>query len=142
MTIALAQPGPHGPRPPFDPQKFEKELEQFIVAEAGLTPAESARFFPVYEEMRRKQMAFFSDMQKDRFADTSNDKECKRIIREADKRDLDLKMLQSEYHERFMQVLSPSKALKVIRAEEKFHRKIFKNAARRDERRGMHKGRK
>ena len=29
-------------RPPFDPAKFEKELEQFIVTEAALTPSASA----------------------------------------------------------------------------------------------------
>lgn len=126
------RPGMRPPRPPFDPAKFEKELEQFIATEACLTPAESAKFFPVYREMRRKQLVFFSEMQRDRFVNTSDSKECERVIREADKRDLDMKRLQRDYHEKFMKILSPAKALKVIRAEEKFHRQIFKKAAKRD----------
>ena len=150
MAAAQAQPPmPEGPdmpnrqmrhgqrhhRPPFDPSKFEKELEQFIVTEAALTPSESAKFFPVFREMRKKQMSYFSEMQRNRFVDTSDNKACERAIREADQRDLDLKLLQREYHEKFMVILSPAKAMKVIRAEEKFHRQIFKKAARRDARR-------
>ena len=76
MAAAQAQPPmPEGPdmpnrhmrhgqrhhRPPFDPAKFEKELEQFIVTEAALTPSESAKFFPVFREMRKKLMSYFSD---------------------------------------------------------------------------------
>ena len=138
MAAAQAQPPmPEGPdmpdrhmrhgqrhhRPPFDPAKFEKELEQ------------SAKFFPVFREMRKKLMSYFSDMQRNRFVDTSDNKACERAIREADQRDLDLKLLQREYHEKFMVILSPAKAMKVIRAEEKFHRQIFKKAARRDAKR-------
>lgn len=127
--------GARPPHPPFDPVKFEKELEQFIVTEAALTPSESAKFFPVYREMRKKQIAYFGNMQRNRFVDTSDNKACERAIREADQRDLDLKLLQREYHEKFMVILSPAKAMKVIRAEEKFHRQIFRKAARRDAKR-------
>ena len=31
----------------FDPQRFQIALEQFIVKEAGLSPQESAHFFPL-----------------------------------------------------------------------------------------------
>ena len=115
-----AQQHQRGPRghmpPPFDPARFEAELEQF----------------PLYREMRKKQMVYFNKMRRDRFADYADDKACERIIREADQRDLDLKKLQQQYHNKFMKVLSPSKTFRVIRAEEKFHRKIFKRAAKRD----------
>ena len=127
------QRGPRGHMPPsFDPARFEAELEQFIVEEACLTPKEASVFFPLYREMRKKQMVYFNKMRRDRFADYADDKACERIIREADQRDLDLKKLQQQYHNKFMKVLSPSKTCRVIRAEEKFHRKIFKRAAKRD----------
>ena len=74
-------------------------------------------------------------MQRNRFVDTSDNKACERAIREADQRDLDLKLLQREYHEKFMVILSPAKAMKVIRAEEKFHRQIFRKVAGRDAKR-------
>ena len=58
-----AQQHQRGPRghmpPPFDPARFEAELEQFIVEEACLTPKEASVFFPLYREMRKKQMAYF-----------------------------------------------------------------------------------
>ena len=41
-------------RPKFSPEKFKADMEQFIVKEACLTPEESAKFFPVYDEMQKK----------------------------------------------------------------------------------------
>ena len=135
LGMSEAQHRPHPPRgpmpPPFNPERFEAELEQYIVKEAGLSPKEASEFFPVYREMRKKQMVFFSEMKRDRFVDLSNDKACERVIREADQRDLDMKKLQQAYHVKFMKVLSPSKTMLVIRAEDRFHRQIFKRAAKR-----------
>ena len=42
-------------RPAFDPKKFQAELEQYITTQACLTPEESAKFFPVYRQMMKKQ---------------------------------------------------------------------------------------
>ena len=52
VSSATAQPQ-RGQRR-FNPQKFQAELEQFISTEAGLTPQESAAFFPVYRDMRNR----------------------------------------------------------------------------------------
>ena len=49
---------------PFNPEKFEAELEQYIVTEVCLSPRESAQFFPLYREMRRKQRALFGAMRR------------------------------------------------------------------------------
>ena len=49
MTVVLAG---HAQQRPFNPAKFEAELEQFVATEAALTPQESSRFFPIYREMR------------------------------------------------------------------------------------------
>ena len=59
VSSATAQPQ-RGQRR-FNPQKFQAELEQFITTEAGLTPQESAAFFPVYRDMRKKQMTYFAE---------------------------------------------------------------------------------
>ena len=91
--------------PSFDPARFEAELEQFIVEEACLTPKEASVFFPLYREMRKKQMVYFNKMRRDRFADYADDKACERIIREADHRDLDLEKLQQQYHNKLMEVV-------------------------------------
>ena len=43
VSLAQAQKPKH-----FDPERFQRELEQFIATQAWLSPAESAEFFPVY----------------------------------------------------------------------------------------------
>ena len=123
------------PRPPFDPARFEVELEQFIVTEACLTPHESSLFFPLYREMRRHQLGFLGEMRRDRYFDFSDDKACSEVINESDNRDVEMKRLQQEYHKKFMKVLPASKVFRIIRAEDKFHRKVFKRAAIHDEHR-------
>lgn len=113
----------------FDLARFEAELEQFIVTDACLTPDESSRFFPLYREMRKKQRAFFGGDRRYRHIDVSDDRLCAEAIRSQDSKDIDMKVLQQEYHEKFMRILSPSKVFRIIKAEEHFHRRAFENVA-------------
>lgn len=59
MAVAAAQY--NGNRPKFSPEKFQAELERFIAKEACLSPKESARFFPVYSEMKKKKGRFMAE---------------------------------------------------------------------------------
>jgi hypothetical protein len=110
----------------FSQEQFEADLERFIVVEAGLSPVESARFFPVYREMRKKQMALFYGDRELRHVDTSNEKACAAAIRKHDDNDLQVKKLQKEYHNRFLKILPAAKVYRVLRAEDNFHRRLFK----------------
>lgn len=123
-TLACAQK-----RPKFDPLRFEADLEQFIATEAGLTAQQAAAFFPVYKEMRDKQRVLFGRMGQYRHVDTSDDDACAKAIRELDDCEMQIKQLQHQYHLKFMEILPAAKVLKAIRAEERFHRQAFKNAA-------------
>ena len=111
----------------FDPARFEAELEQFVATEATLTPQESAVFFPLYREMRKKQFAYFGEDRRLCNVDTNDDKACAEVIRRRDENDLEIKRLQQIYHEKFMRVLSPGKVFRILRAEDKFHRQLFKH---------------
>ena len=82
-TFGVAN-GQHRKHPPFNPAKFEADLEQFITVNACLSPSQAASFFPVYRQMMKKQRALY-----------------------------------------FM-MLPANKVLSIIKAEEKFHRQIFK----------------
>lgn len=75
---AMAQ---HGKRSAFDPKRFEADLEQYITINAGLTPSEAARFFPVYREMMKRQRMLFDEMRRFHFVDTRDDKACANAIR-------------------------------------------------------------
>ena len=120
----------------FDPVRFEAELEQFIAVEARLTPKEAACFFPVYHEMRKKQLAYFCQDRYFRHIDTADDKACAEAIAKHDENDIAMKELQQKYHRKFMKILSPSKVYMVIRAEEKFHRQLFHRGKRMKEKSG------
>ena len=125
--LVQAQP-PQGRR--FDPARFQAEMEQFITTEAGLTPYEAEKFFPVYGELQRKQRALFDQMRRYHHVDPNDERACGEAIRMMDSCDLQRKKLQQSYHAKFLKILPASKVFKVIRAEEKFHRKIFKRIAR------------
>lgn len=119
----------------FDPAKFEADLEQFVTTEACLSPSESATFFPLYREMRKKQMAYFGEDRRCRRVDTNDDKACAEAINRHDENDIEIKKLQQAYHKKFMKILPASKVYLIIRAEEKFHRQLFKRSEHRNKKR-------
>ncbi len=115
---------PKGGRP-FDPKKFQADLEQFITVHAGLNPEEAAKFFPVYEQMMKKMRMLFDEMRRYHHVNPCDEEACADAVRKQDEIDLELKRLQQEYHQRFMLMLPASKVLSIIKAEEKFHRQAF-----------------
>lgn len=115
-------------RPPFDPKRFEADLEQYITVNAKLTPQEASKFFPVYRQMMRKMRAHFDEMRRYRFVNPADERACAEAIRRQDELDIDMKQLQQEYHTKFMYILPASKVLGIIKAEEQFHRQAFRRA--------------
>ena len=113
-------------RPPFDPKRFEADLEQYITTHASLTPQEASKFFPVYRQMMKKQRALFDEMRRLRMINPKDNEACEEAIRKQDELDIQIKQLQQEYHGRFLMMLPANKVLSIIKAEEKFHRQIFK----------------
>ena len=110
----------------FSPEKFQADLEQHITKEAGLTQEEAAKFFPLYREMQQKQRAVYHEM-RELFKATTDDASCKRAIQRRDQLEVELKRIQQTYHNKFMKVIPASKVYKSIIAEDKFHRKAFRN---------------
>lgn len=115
-------------RPPFDPKRFEADLEQYITTHAALTPREAARFFPVYRQMMKKMRSHFDAMRRFHFVNPKDERACEEAIRCQDELDIEMKQLQQEYHSRFLYILPASKVLRIIKAEEQFHRQAFRNA--------------
>ena len=124
-TFGVAN-GQHRKRPPFNPAKFEADLEQFITVNACLSPSQAASFFPVYRQMMKKQRALFDEMRRLRMINPKDNEACEEAIRKLDELDIQIKQLQQEYHGRFLMMLPANKVLSIIKAEEKFHRQIFK----------------
>ena len=124
-TFGVAN-GQHRKRPPFNPAKFEADLEQFITVNACLSTSQAASFFPVYRQMMKKQRALFDEMRRLRMINPKDNEACEEAIRKQDELDIQIKQLQQEYHGRFLMMLPANKVLSIIKAEEKFHRQIFR----------------
>ena len=124
-TFGVAN-GQHRKHPPFNPAKFEADLEQFITVNACLSPSQAASFFPVYRQMMKKQRALFDEMRRLRMINPKDNEACEEAIRKQDELDIQIKQLQQEYHGRFLMMLPANKVLAIIKAEEKFHRQIFR----------------
>jgi len=110
----------------FSPEKFDTELQQFIVKEANLTPQESAKFFPVYKEMQRKQRALFERQRQLGNIKPQDEKGCQKAIRDRDDIDVELRRTQQTYHNKFLDMLPASKVYDIIKAEERFHRRMLR----------------
>lgn len=112
----------------FDPQQFESSLEQFVISEACLSPAEAEAFFPLYREYMEKQRALRADARMHCSYKPATEKECREAIEYSDNIDIEIKELQKDYHRKFMRVLPAAKVYDIIKAIDKFHRDSFKGA--------------
>lgn len=111
----------------FDPEKFDTEQQQFIIREAGLSEQESAKFFPLFREMKHKQRALYDSQRRLGFKKPADDKACEQAIRQHDKIDVELKQIQQTYHAKFLTVMPASKLYDVLRAEERFYRQQLRS---------------
>ena len=68
----------------------------------------------------------FDEMRRFHHVNPNDNEACAEAVRRQDELDIEMKQLQQQYHGRFMLILSPSKVFSVIKAEEKFHRQMFK----------------
>lgn len=125
LTMLLTASAQQGPRK-FSPEKFQAELEQYIVQEAKLTQQEAARFLPIFGEMHQKQRAIYERQRQLKHTALTDEAAYRDAIKKNDQMDLELKKLQQTYHEKFMTVLPASKVFAVIKAEDRFHRDMWK----------------
>lgn len=112
----------------FSPEKFREDMERFIVKDACLTPTEASKFFPLYNEMNKKQRVIFDRIRQMGRTKPTDEDGCKQAIKQRDKLELELKKVQQTYHEKFLNVIPASKLFDVIKAEEKFHRRMLKKS--------------
>lgn len=111
----------------FSPEKYQADMEHYITQEAALTPQEAAAFFPLFREMQEKQRSLYRQMKAEAKIKPASEADCRKMIQKRDQVELDLKRIQQSYHNKFLGVLSASKVFDVIKAEDRFHRKMFKN---------------
>ena len=106
----------------FSPEKFDADMEEYIIRKANLDQQEVAKLFPIFKEMHTKH----SRMRAIGNQKPADEAGCANAIKERDKCNLELKQLEQTYHQKMLQVISASKLYDVIKAETRFYRKMMK----------------
>jgi len=76
-------------------------------------------------------MSYTPKMRTYHHVDPKDDRASLQAIRAKDELDVQIKKLQQQYHLKFCKVLPAGTVLRIIKAEEKFHRQAFKRVAKR-----------
>lgn len=105
-------------------QAFEKSKQEFIIKEAGLTPEEAEKFFPLNTELQKKKLELHrkhkEGVRHTQEAENISDEEYEKLIEE----NINVKMkeaeLDKEYSEKFNKLMSPQKLFKAQQAERTF----------------------
>lgn len=105
-------------------QEFEKNKQEFITKEAGLTEDEAVKFFPINNELQKKKLELHRKYQEDmkhiKESKNISDAEYEQLIKE----NIDLKMKEAEldkkYADKFNKLISPQKLFKAQQAERTF----------------------
>lgn len=127
---AMAQQSREGDRPRFDPDKFKARMESYIREKANLSQEESTKLFPVYFEMKSAQMNLYNQMhnlKKEQSAHPEKNNACKTV---AQITELKVKLAEVEqtYYARMCKIVGGEKVLRVMNAEDTFHRDMLKMA--------------
>lgn len=118
-----------GERPPFDKEKFNREIQDYIISKAGLLPREAEAFFPIYFEMKEKTRNQQRKIENAyRRADRQNmgNTDCERVLNEAEKMEQKLNRIRSQYMKRLRKALSAQKLVKALNADQNFGRDQFR----------------
>lgn len=113
----------------LDFNRIKAESHSFITKEAGLSAQEAARFFPVFDEMKGKQRGYFDKLRAVYNASPSSEREAREAIEKADAYEIQLKQIEQRYHKEMLKVLPATKLLRVLEAERRFHRQMFRKMA-------------
>ena len=110
-------------------EKIKASKIAFITEQVELTPDEAEKFWPVYNEMEAKKEDITHNLM-DRFRGKEErpeptDDEALKIMKQRLTLEENLFDLKAEYQEKFLDILSPVKVLKLYEAEDKFRRQLM-----------------
>ena len=127
----------------FNHDEFRKKMELFITEEAGLSPEDAQKFFPIFREMKEKQMKLghkIKKLKKDPLDDDDDDDddddkdedEWAEAVIEIEELKVKQAQLGETYIKRLCKIISGEKVFKALKAEDTFHRQILKNFRKED----------
>lgn len=110
-------------------KEFDAQKVAFFTQELDLSPAEAAVFWPLYNEMQKKNREIESKMRQDYRAireakglkEVNYAENINKMLTDEQK----MQNIKKEYYDKMVKVISPSKIWKLGEAERKFHRQLF-----------------
>ena len=133
ISLATWAQGPqqHNGQPPFDPQKFQQMVENELSKAAGFTPDEAKAFFPLYNEMRNKQREMGRQIFQLKAQANTDTKKSAEVVNKIYSLKVEMAQQEQSYYKRILKAVPAEKVLKVMRAEDDFHRRMVQNQRRR-----------
>ena len=129
LSVATwAQPAQQQNRQPrFDPQKFQQMMEFELAKAAELTADEAKAFFPLYNELRKKQRDMGMQIYQLKANAPTDSKGAATAVNKINTLKVEMAELEQEYYKRIMKVVPANKIIKVMRAEDNFHKRMVQN---------------
>lgn len=119
----------HKRRGKFNPKEYFRKMEIFITQEAGLTQDEAKAFFPVFRDTKKKQRQMsrrIHEKMRSINKQPLSERQYDRLLGEIQELHLQEAKLQNESLKKWRKILPASKVLKVLKAENEFCRKTFR----------------
>ncbi len=145
---AFSQQPPAPPTPPSPPNPPKKERMEsmrvgFLTQKLDLTPDEAQKFWPVYNEFKKKREELHkkNKEEKKKMKEDNDELSDKQIETMVDgemvfrQKNLDL---EKEYHSKFKSVLPIKKVAKLYRAEEQFSHHLLEQISGKKGKEGSH----
>lgn len=125
---------PNGRR--FNMEEFKARAIKYLTQKACLTQDEANAFFPIYEEFKTKQRDIQKQIQQlKKDSPNNNDEAEKSVIRIAEL-NKECSSLEVTYYKKICKIIPAQKFLKIIHAEDEFHRNMVRNFNRPQPKRG------
>lgn len=119
----------HRKRGNFDSKEYFRKMEIYITKEVGLTQDEAKAFFPVFRKTKKEQRQLSRRKHEKMRAvgdQPLSERQNDRLLGEIQELHLQEAKLQNECLRKLRKILPASKVLKVIKAENEFSRKTFR----------------
>lgn len=111
-------------------KEFMTKRSDFIIKEAGLTQDEAKTFITVWDELHQKQMKINDDInsriKKATKDGLENEDEYRYLINRMSDSKINRANLDKEYLDKMLKIIPAKKLFKVLDAEMKFRRRIFR----------------
>lgn len=110
-------------------KEFEAQKVAFFTQELELSPAEAAKFWPLYNEMQKKIRDIDNEMRKKGrdMRETKNltETQYKEAVSKMLESEEKMQVIKKDYYQQMVAVIPASKIWKLGEAERKFHRQLF-----------------